>query len=1337
MNPRQSPPPGNATEEVSSLIATLHETGQRLEELTAGEVDAVADRDGKTFLLGRAQEQLRHIDSAKQAAILNALPANIALLDSRGIIVSVNEAWRQFGEANSLLSPGHAVGVNYLEICDSARGDSAVEARAAASGTRSVLLGAAKSFELEYSCDSPTEQRWFLMTVTPLAGGRQQGAVVMHLNITDRKAAQLEIVRNNRKLHDSEASVKRLNRIYAVLSGINTLIVRVRDRDELYRESCRIAVEAGGFRMSLIAIVDQGTKKLVPVASAGKTEQLLADIKKILSSNEDAPKTMVARAIREKKAVVSNRSQSDPQLVFGKSYSLSEIRSLAVLPLMVSGEAVGVLALYSSENDFFHEDELKLLTELADDISFAQEHLSRQEKIVKLARIRAVSSEINALIVRARDPQELFDDACGIAVEHGNFGLAWIGRLDPATLVLTPVSWAGVEAKEYLFKTSPAANGALPLGEGLASRTIRERRTVFSNDMLADMERNSARRTEALQRGYRSLIALPLIVDGAAVGNLSLFTSEINFFDDEEVRLLGELAGNISFALDNISRQMKLDKLARIRAISGEINAAIVRIRERDALLRETCRIAVEHGKFELVWIGTVDTAKQQIEPVAWNGFPEAVAQRVSWKSASTAGGALGEAIRTAKPAVRNDIETEISAGGMRAAALRMGYLSTVCLPFVVDDNVVALMSIFAAGKGFFDEDELALLNEVSADVSFALQSIEKQKKLEYLSYYDVLTGLPNRALFHEALGKTLALASDRNWLVAVMCIDLDYFKNVNDTLGHGIGDELLVQFSARLLKCVRIRDTVGRLGGDEFSLILLMEDGKEGAAHVANKIRDALCAPFDLKGHAVTVTASVGITIHPDDASDPETLMKYADTAMYRAKQAGRNTYRFFTAQMNTEVVTRLDLETALRKAVENDEFVLHYQPKVQLHSGRISGLEALLRWQRPGHGLVSPHDFIPVLEETGLILRVGSWVVATACKQIGLWMRSPIGPVQVSVNVSGRQFIEGDLHGDIVKALGDNGIAANLLELEMTESSLMANTGRTIASLQNLRKLGVQVSIDDFGTGYSSLAYLSRFPIDILKIDIAFIRDVTSNPDHAAIVLAIIRMAHGLKLNVVAEGVETAAQLAYLRRHHCDFIQGYYFSRPLPLPELEQLLHEGKRLPAPDAVAQMQIRTLLLVDDDADALTVLQHLLREDGYQILSARSAAEGFELLALHPVQVILCDQNMPGMSGTVFLDRVKDLYPDTFRVILSGHTDLESIMDAINHGAVHRYYTKQWDDKLARKNIQEAFRQHRLLHDTPLGRHGADPGETIPPGKMVALRARANEMAAYIPARVKP
>ncbi len=449
----------------------------------------------------------------------------------------------------------------------------------------------------------------------------------------------------------------------------------------------------------------------------------------------------------------------------------------------------------------------------------------------------------------------------------------------------------------------------------------------------------------------------------------------------------------------------------------------------------------------------------------------------------------------------------------------------------------------------------------------------QAEQSLHQLAHYDGLTGLPNRALFYATLERTVAQATSHGWGVAVLFIDLDNFKSVNDTLGHAIGDELLSQFGNRLVKCVRTRDVIGRLGGDEFALILVMNDCRNGAALVACKVRTALQAPFRLMGHDVMVTASIGITIHPDDTQDATTLLRYADMAMYRAKQSGRDAACFFAAQMNVDLVARMELEAALRAAVDSGEFVLNYQPKMALGDDQITGVEALLRWQRPGHGLVGPQEFVSVLEDTGLIVAVGRSVIRAACRQIALWLRSSVGPVQVAVNISARQFIDGNLAQDVRQALNESGIPAHLLELELTESSMMENTDRTIGTLTALKAMGIAITIDDFGTGYSSLAYLRRFPIDKLKIDIAFIRDITTSADDATIALAIITMAHSLKLTVIAEGVETMEQLSYLRRHRCDQIQGYLFSRPLAAPEMEWMLLDRGRAPTPlEAALRLQ---------------------------------------------------------------------------------------------------------------------------------------------------------------------
>jgi diguanylate cyclase (GGDEF)-like protein/PAS domain S-box-containing protein len=586
------------------------------------------------------------------------------------------------------------------------------------------------------------------------------------------------------------------------------------------------------------------------------------------------------------------------------------------------------------------------------------------------------------------------------------------------------------------------------------------------------------------------------------------------------------------------------------------------------------------------------------------------------------------------------------------------------------------------------------MLIAVVRDIS---ERLHAQERLRHMASYDALTGLSNRTLFFQNLRDAIELARDKNWRVAVLCITLDRFKIINDTLGTALGDELLRQFSTRLVRVARVRDSVGRLGGDEFALTLTMQRDQQEAVNVANEVREMLRQPFDLNGQQAVLTASIGIAMYPDDATEPGTLVKYADTAMVRAKEAGRDGYRFFTAGMNVQVLARLDLELALRGALEGGQFVLYYQPKLELNTGRVSGVEALLRWNRPGYGLVYPAEFVPIMEETGLVVRVGEWIVDEACRQIAAWNAEGVRDVRVAVNVSSRQFVEGDLEGVIRAALDRHGVESGLLELELTESALMSNAGHTIAVLGRLKELGIRIAIDDFGTGYSSLAYLKRFPIDKLKIDIAFVRDIVTNPDDAAIALAIISMAHSLHMQVIAEGVESRAQMAYLRRHRCDEIQGFHFARALPAEEVARLVRDNRAQPDQPPAQDDKVQTLLIVDDDVNVLTALHRLFRRDNYRVLTASSPAEGFELLALYRVQVILCDQRMPVMSGTEFLSKVKEMYPETIRIILSGYTGVETVLDSINRGAIYRFYTKPWHDQQLRENIRLAFRHYWLTY----------------------------------------
>jgi diguanylate cyclase (GGDEF)-like protein/PAS domain S-box-containing protein len=434
--------------------------------------------------------------------------------------------------------------------------------------------------------------------------------------------------------------------------------------------------------------------------------------------------------------------------------------------------------------------------------------------------------------------------------------------------------------------------------------------------------------------------------------------------------------------------------------------------------------------------------------------------------------------------------------------------------------------------------------------------------ELEHRSKYDRLTGLPNRSLLKDRLEQAIAFASARADPVWVVAFDLDNFKYVNDTLGHQAGDLLLRELAPRIAAAVGRTDTAGRTGGDEFVLVLTGSADEQQAAATVHAVMQAVAQPLTLKGQPLVVTCSAGVAAFPADGSDPETLIKHAEIAMYRAKELGRNTEQFYRPAMNERAFERLSLESALRNALAHQELELHYQPQVELASGRVIGMEALVRWHHPQLGMVRPDRFIALAEETGLIVPIGAWVLRTACTQNKAWQCAGLGHLRIAVNLSARQFADPDLMGMVAAVLEENQLHPTCLEIELTESLVMASVDLGIRTMHELKALGVKLSIDDFGTGYSSLAYLKRFPVDTLKIDQSFVRDIAASRDDAAMVGAIISLAHDLRMQVIAEGVETEEQLDYLRLRGCDEIQGYYFSRALPSTEVERILREGRGL-------------------------------------------------------------------------------------------------------------------------------------------------------------------------------
>ena len=446
------------------------------------------------------------------------------------------------------------------------------------------------------------------------------------------------------------------------------------------------------------------------------------------------------------------------------------------------------------------------------------------------------------------------------------------------------------------------------------------------------------------------------------------------------------------------------------------------------------------------------------------------------------------------------------------------------------------------------------------------------EEQVNYLSYYDPLTNLPNQELFRAGLTSALTGAQNSHRQLVTILLSIDRFKKFNDTLGHALGSQLLCGVAERLSACVRDGDVVARFDGDEFSLLLPHMSGAEDAIKIAQRIQEALRAPFELDGHTLYLTVSLGISLCPNDGTEGQMLLQNASVALFRAKQQGGNTHQFYTADMNTSAVARLTLENDLRRALEREEFIVYYQPLVRTGTGQITGMEALVRWQHPERGLVSPAEFIPLAEDTGLILPISEWVLRTACAQNKAWQDAGFEPLCVAVNFSARQFEQSNLSELVAQVICETGLNPGCLELELTESAVMKNAQLSAGILHELRGMGVCISIDDFGTGYSSLSYLRRFPINKLKIDQSFVREIMINESDGEIVRAMIALAHSLKLKVVAEGVETKEQAAFLHILRCDEMQGYLFSKPLPSQAFEELLREGRSLNMDEDVLLLQ---------------------------------------------------------------------------------------------------------------------------------------------------------------------
>ena len=878
-----------------------------------------------------------------------------------------------------------------------------------------------------------------------------------------------------------------------------------------------------------------------------------------------------------------------------------------------------------------------------------REQKESERKLLSLNRIHQVLLKCSQAIQQEDDEKSLFSSICNLLTDLGGYRFVLVSLLFPnPDEKLQPTAWSGddsVTASDLL--TSWDADHEC--GGGAVGLAVRTGQAVILNDLDATSE--CASWQQIIQRlSLRSVIALPLVDGPKIFGVLSIHSAQADIFSLDERRLLQDLGRQLAHAIHALRADAERRKAENmLRLFSGAIDATLDGVMLTDA----------QRPDHPIVY---VNPAFSRI--TGWE------ANEVLGKSGRIL--AAGDLLQPEMEVIRHALRGRVAGHAVLRCFRKDG-------EFFWNELHVAPI--------FNDEQNVSHYVSVISDIS---ERIRHEDQLAHLATHDSLTGLANRTLLGDRLQQAIVRAQRDGRLVALLLINLDRFKQINETQGHGTGDMLLHMIALRLKGLSRESDTLARIGGDEFVLLLTDLVDEQLVSSTGRMLLEQMALPFIVDGENVVITPSIGASIYPHDASSAENLMCLADVAMHVAKESGCNTFSRFSQQMSHRSQHQIAFEKDLRFALERNQLVLYYQPKVDLYSGAITGAEALIRWQHPERGLVPPVQFIPLAEASGLIVPIGSWVLQEACRQTRQWQLAGLPPFRVAVNLSPLQFRQPDLVEQIENVLTETGLSPEYLELEVTESLVMDNPEAAADFLKRLKKMGIRLAMDDFGTGYSSLGYLRRFPFDVLKIDKSFVQNIISEPDDALIATTVIVMAHSLGLQVIAEGVEDESQMRYLRTHLCDEMQGYLFSRPLPVDEMAALLRNPPDLLRIASGQDRQERTLLLVDDEPDILNSLKRLLRRSGYRILTANSAAEGLEQLALHNVQVVVSDQRMPVMSGSEFLGRVKVLYPETMRIVLSGYTELAALTDAINRGAIYKFVTKPWDDEELREVIREAF-----------------------------------------------
>ncbi|OWW21587.1 EAL domain-containing protein [Noviherbaspirillum denitrificans] len=711
----------------------------------------------------------------------------------------------------------------------------------------------------------------------------------------------------------------------------------------------------------------------------------------------------------------------------------------------------------------------------------------------------------------------------------------------------------------------------------------------------------------------------------------------------------------------------------RVLAMLSGIVRAAVRADSPDMLYRDACSIAVGSGLFRFAWVGLVDPVGDGLRMLAQAGEGR--------------GAENLPAARAIASRVRESGKACLDSRVPDEAWRQYGVAAVAGLPLREDGRIAGVLLLYAEQANLLDEATMGLLQEAGQDISFSLEHmlgeqrrLAAESKLYYMAFYDAQTGLPNRALLEERLSGFARTGT----AVALLDIRLLRLDRALHLFGRLAMDDVLRLLSQRL-EAVRGEGFVAQLGQDEFALVLPGQDAAPVIEAIAHRVLAAVEEPVHIGEREVFLGASVGAVVYPRHESEAGQLLRRARAAADH--NGGEGGFRFYSGELDRGLEQRARTEAELHRALERGEFQLYYQPQLSLRTGRMVGVEALLQWQHPQRGLVGPGQFVPMLEECGLMPAVGGWVLRQACRHAKEWQAMGLPSLRMGVNLSALQFRLAELVAIVRGALDEAGLAAQFLELELTESLILENVEQTIRAMHELKRLGISLSLDDFGTGYSSLSYLRRYPVDRIKIDQSFIREMMVHAGSAALVRSILAMAHNLGLETIAEGVETIEQFEYLRKQQCGEMQGFLFSRAVPAAEIVRLLKEGRGVQPADTAAS---RCILLVAEDAGMREELGRILEGDGWSVLAARGADEAFALLAANSVSVVAC--GMPGECAA-FLHRVRHMYPDSERILLDGSADVQTVIEAVNSGEVFRVLSMPVEQEQLLACVRDAWRRH--------------------------------------------